>query len=152
MTAFKIRKKKEKQRQAIKQVEAALARGETLDIHINPKMETLYSTIDVCNAVDVKRERLREWMIRGFVTPAMDSSGKGTIAVFTLANILDVALFKHLVSVGLTREGAAYAVTGRGMNDWMLAQMPEWTSTYRLSDGVTLVSVNLHNILKSVTL
>ncbi len=125
--SFIKRKKDEKRSQAQRQVEHAFAEyqefsdefgepffGKIVDgkvekwrIQIEPKIEDLYSTLDIVKALNIPRERLRDWMTRGFIKPSLPSTGKGTIAIFTKADIFGVALFGKLLEKGFKREMAA---------------------------------------------
>ena len=112
---FLKRKKKEKQLQMQRQVEAAhkeflkagFEYGTRWPIDMQPKIEDLYSTLDVVKALNIPRERLRDWMIRGFIKPSLPSTRKGTISIFTKDDILKVALFHKLLNYGLKRKVAA---------------------------------------------
>ena len=129
--SFIKRKKDEKRSQAQRQVELAYEQCEdgyiggpeeeresikilNLDgntivwrIRMEPEIEDLYSTLDIVKALNIPRERLRDWMIRGFIKPSLPSTGKGTIAVFTKADVFGVALFGKLLEKGFKREMAA---------------------------------------------
>ena len=128
---FIKRKKDEKRSQAQRQVELAYEQCEdgyiggpeeeresikilNLDgntivwrIRMEPEIEDLYSTLDIVKALNIPRERLRDWMIRGFIKPSLPSTEKGTIAVFTKADVFGVALFGKLLEKGFKREMAA---------------------------------------------
>ena len=54
----------------------------TWRIRMEPEIEDLYSTIDISKALNIPRERLRDWMVRGFIKPSLPSTSKGTIAIF----------------------------------------------------------------------
>ncbi|MBC8466720.1 MAG: MerR family transcriptional regulator [Deltaproteobacteria bacterium] len=69
-------------------------------------MRTDFSTLDIVKALGIPRERLREWMNRGFVKPTIDAKGQGTKATFTVEDIYLVALFRHLVDKGIKRFNA----------------------------------------------
>ena len=125
--SFIKRKKDEKRSQAQRQVELAYAEcikaidedgqpifGRIVDgkleqwrIQMEPKIEDLYSTLDVVQALNIPRERLRDWMIRGFIKPSLPSTGKGTISIFTKVDVFGVALFEKLLEKGFKREVAA---------------------------------------------
>jgi hypothetical protein len=128
---FLKRKKSEKHRQAEKQVWQAFENvqssyieslngekeeiiGTVVDgelvgwrIQMEPEIEELYSTIDICKALEIPRERLRDWMVRDFVKPSLPSTSKGTIAIFIRSDVMAVALFKVLIDKGFKREAAA---------------------------------------------
>lgn len=66
-----------------------------------------FSTLDIVAALGIPRERLRDWMNRGFVKPSIPAEGQGTRAVFTRHDIYRVALFAELTQRGFKRENAA---------------------------------------------
>jgi hypothetical protein len=76
-------------------------------IRMEPEIEDLYSTIDISKALNIPRERLRDWMVRGFIKPSLPSTSKGTIAIFIRTDVVCVALFMKLITKGFKREAAA---------------------------------------------
>jgi hypothetical protein len=124
---FKVRKKYEKRAQAQRQVELAykqcqefqFANGQSFKglhigneiyewrIRMEPEMEDIYSTLDIVKALNIPRERLRDWMNRGFIKPSLPSTRQGTIAIFTKADVFMVALFGKLLEMGFKREVAS---------------------------------------------
>ena len=76
-------------------------------IRMEPEIENLYSTIDISKALNIPRERLRDWMVRGFIKPSLPSTSKGTIAIFIRTDVICVALFMKLITKGFKREAAA---------------------------------------------
>ena len=76
-------------------------------ICMKPEIEELYSTIDISKALKIPRERLRDWMVRGFIKPSLSSTSKGTIAIFIRTDVVCVALFMKLIAKGFKREAAA---------------------------------------------
>ena len=69
-------------------------------------MRNEFSTLDIVKAIDIPRERLRDWMNRGFISPSISAEGQGTKAVFTRDDIYGIALFRNLVGYGFSREVA----------------------------------------------
>jgi hypothetical protein len=76
-------------------------------IRMEPEIEDLYSTIDISKALKIPRERLRDWMVRGFIKPSLPSTSKGTIAIFIRTDVVCVALFMKLITKGFKRDAAA---------------------------------------------
>lgn len=71
-------------------------------------MKNEFSTLDIVKALDIPRERLREWMNRGYIEPSIQkASGQGTKALFSRADIYLVALFKKLIGLGFSRKSAS---------------------------------------------
>lgn len=66
-----------------------------------------YSTLEIGKALDIPRERLRDWMDRGFIRPTVPAQGQGTKAVFSTFDVYCVALFMELLESGFSREVAA---------------------------------------------
>jgi hypothetical protein len=129
---FLKRKKAEKRHQAEKQVRLAYEQSSNFEvgdehggnrvpvkgfrfndkfykwrIRMEPEIEDLYSTIDISKALNIPRERLRDWMVRGFIKPSLPSTSKGTIAIFVRNDVVCVALFMKLITKGFKREVAA---------------------------------------------
>jgi len=127
---FLKRKKAEKRLQAEKQVKIEYQKTKTYDldelgenpptrgliidnklfkwrIRMEPEIEDLYSTIDISKALNIPRERLRDWMVRGFIKPSLPSTSKGTIAIFIRTDVVCVALFMKLITKGFKRDAAA---------------------------------------------
>jgi len=70
-------------------------------------VEQTFSTFDVLKILDIKRERLREWVNRGFIIPTVRAKGLGSKAVFSMVDIYKIAVFKKLVESGVQRRRAA---------------------------------------------
>jgi len=75
-------------------------------------MQNEFSTFDLIKALKIPRERLREWMKRGYVHPTRKAEGQGDRASFTRENVYSVALFRRLVDFGFSRDLAGEFVTG----------------------------------------
>jgi hypothetical protein len=73
-------------------------------------MKNEFSTLDIVRGLNIPRERLRDWMNRGFVRPTQEAQGQGTKAVFTRFDICLVALFRNLVEMGFNRKLAGFCV------------------------------------------
>lgn len=65
-----------------------------------------YTTTDVAR-LGIKRERLKEWTTRGFVSPSVRAAGPGTKALFSLLDLYHIKLFEKIVKLGFFRECAA---------------------------------------------
>jgi hypothetical protein len=68
---------------------------------------TSFSTLDIGRALDIPRERLRDWMNRRFVQPTVNATGQGRKAVFTRSDVYGIAFFRTLIESGFSREVAA---------------------------------------------
>jgi hypothetical protein len=70
-------------------------------------MEKEFSTFDVMKLLDIKRERLREWMNKDFIMPTIPADGVGSKAIFSILDIYKIAVFKILVDAGMNRRKAS---------------------------------------------
>ena len=80
-------------------------------VYITPSIPTVmrneFSTLDIVKALEIPREKLKEWMKRGFIRPTIPASGQGIKAVFTRADVYAVSLFEELIKKGFKREIAS---------------------------------------------
>jgi DNA-binding transcriptional MerR regulator len=67
-------------------------------------MKNEFSTFDVIKALKIPRERLRQWMNLGFITPTIAADGQGTKAIFTRQDAYRIELFRKLLEIGLQRK------------------------------------------------
>ncbi len=131
VSQFRKEKKDEKRAQAKRQIELAYKNckerqtedGEPIfgliigdkfvewRIRMQPEMEEIYSTIDIVKALNIPRERLKDWMTQGFIRPSLPATGIGTIAIFTRIDVYAVALFKKLLGRGFKRKVAAQYIS-----------------------------------------
>ena len=161
---FLKRKKAEKRIQAEKQVRLAYEQSSDFEVEdehggrtpergfyiddkfykwrilMEPEIEDLYSTIDISKALNIPRERLRDWMVRGFIKPSLPSTSKGTIAIFIRTDVICVALFMKLITKGFKREAAAEYVD-------FLTEYPDLTNSINF---IMLKSVVRNNDLDVV--
>jgi hypothetical protein len=57
-----------------------------------------YTTSQVCEKLDIKRERLREWLLKDFINASINqASGVGTKNLFSDIDIIGIRLFKYLI-------------------------------------------------------
>jgi hypothetical protein len=71
------------------------------------KMRNDFSTLDICKALDIPRERLRSWMKEGFIEPNTEAEGQGTKAIFNRQRVYTIAAFKSYIERGFDRRTAA---------------------------------------------
>lgn len=69
-----------------------------------------YSTLDIVRALNIPRERFRDWLDRGFIKPTIPSAGRGKSARFTRHDIYKIAFFRKIVDAGISRELASKMV------------------------------------------
>ncbi|MCX5804183.1 MAG: hypothetical protein NTU69_11750 [Proteobacteria bacterium] len=68
---------------------------------------TEFTTYDIQKALNLPRERFRDWINRGFVAPSVAAEGSGTKAIFTIQDVYGVALFRDLIEHGYSRDVAS---------------------------------------------
>lgn len=67
-----------------------------------------FSTLDIVRILNIPRERLREWLTRGFIRPSIQQArGQGTKALFSREDLYLVGMFRDLIGSGLSRESAS---------------------------------------------
>jgi hypothetical protein len=69
-----------------------------------------YTSFQVIEILGIKREKLQDWLARGFVEPDVKAKGYGTKNLFTKANLYQIKLFITLTEYGFLREEAARRV------------------------------------------
>lgn len=70
----------------------------------------MLSTTMLCKRITIPRERLRDWMVRGFIAPTVKSKKQGNASLFNVYAIMGVLLFDKLISSGFKRHAAAHIV------------------------------------------
>lgn len=109
-------------------------------------MKTSYTTFDIEKALKIPKERLREWIIRGYVKPSVQqATGQGTKALFSLNDVYGIALFRRLIDSGFSRESAAEYVKGfiarRLPNGSNSTQVPQWVVFWRAGGSMESMSI-----------
>ncbi len=67
-----------------------------------------FTTIDIQRLLHVERQRLREWIDRGFVIPSVQrASGVGTKNIFNQWDVYGIEMFRLLIETGFNRSSAA---------------------------------------------
>jgi DNA-binding transcriptional MerR regulator len=67
----------------------------------------MYNTREASEALGIKQSRFRMWMYRGFVIPAIKSSGRGFSNLFTDGEIRIAREILELQTKGMMLEAAA---------------------------------------------
>ena len=75
-------------------------------------MKNSFSTFDIVKASNetknpIPRERLRDWIQRGFTPPTTPAGGAGRAAIFTRLDVYGIFLFNVLLRRGFNRKFAA---------------------------------------------
>jgi hypothetical protein len=73
-------------------------------------LETTFSSFEIMRALLIEKEKLRDWIDRGFIKASKPSPGRGKPAAFSVKDIYGLALFMELINHGFPRERAAYMV------------------------------------------
>jgi len=64
-----------------------------------------FTTFDIIKKFGLKRERLKDWMERGYIEPSVQKArGVGTKNLFNTWDLYMIKLFQHLTSRGFPRE------------------------------------------------
>jgi hypothetical protein len=67
-----------------------------------------YSTFAVSRILKIPVPRLQEWIRLGFIFPSQASSGRGSKALFSRADLYGIQLFLELLDSGLNRADARW--------------------------------------------
>ena len=74
-------------------------------------MDKTFSTFDIQRVLKMPRGRLKDWMEQGYIVPSIQKAeGVGTRNVFSKLDLYGIALFAHLLKIGLSRATAAYII------------------------------------------
>ena len=57
--------------------------------------------------LDIKTGKLREWISRGYIKPAYPATSLGFANTLDMKNMYQIALFDHLLKLGLSSKKAA---------------------------------------------
>lgn len=72
------------------------------------KRDDKYTSLQVCRALKITKERMRDLLDRGFIAPTYASPGQGRPAFFTRSDVYGIKLFLHLVDDRkISRESAS---------------------------------------------
>ena len=80
-------------------------------------MKAEFSTLDIVKALEIPRERLRNWMDKGFVVPSIPSERQGSAAVFDLRDVYAIELFRRLIERARFARGEAARFTSEWLTD-----------------------------------
>ena len=67
----------------------------------------MHTLTDVSKILDIRIERLREWVNKEFIEPEMKAEGKGYKNLFSDWDILEIKFFSNLVERGFSRKEAS---------------------------------------------
>lgn len=71
-------------------------------------MKDEYTTFDIIKKLNIPRERLRQWMVRGYIEPSIrKADGVRIKALFSREDVYKIALFKKLIELGFNRQRAS---------------------------------------------
>ena len=71
-------------------------------------LEQTFSSFEIMRALHIEKEKLRDWIERGFIRASKPSPGRGKPAAFSVKDIYGLALFMELLSYGFSRERASH--------------------------------------------
>jgi DNA-binding transcriptional MerR regulator len=70
-----------------------------------------YTTFEIVKNLEVRQERLREWIDRGFITPSVQKAqGRGSKNLFSKNDLYKIRLFQYLLCISFSRERASQIV------------------------------------------
>lgn len=73
-------------------------------------MESGFTTFDIVKIVELKIDRQKDWLNRGFIQASVQAaSGAGTKNIFSRNDVYAIALFKQMVESGISRDSAKKA-------------------------------------------
>ena len=73
-------------------------------------MKRTYTAKDIAK-LGIKRERMKNWLERGFVRPSIKTAnGAGTRNIFSRCDLYAIMLFRSLVCHGFSRENSALKI------------------------------------------
>ena len=71
-------------------------------------LERAYSTFDIVKIFGIKRDRLQDWLMKGYIEPSIErADGIGTRNRFDLWDLYHIALFLYFLDRGFSREVSA---------------------------------------------
>ena len=66
-----------------------------------------YTTPELIKVIGVTRARLQQWVERGYVGPSIQkASGQGVKNLYSVGDLYKIAIFKHLIEFGFSRDRA----------------------------------------------
>ena len=66
-----------------------------------------YTIAEAAAILEIESGKLREWVSRGYIKPHYPATSRGSANTLDMNNIYQIALFDHLLKLGLSREKAA---------------------------------------------
>ena len=62
-----------------------------------------HTLAEAAGILDIETGKLREWVSRGYIKPAFPATSRGSANTLDRKNIYQIALFDHLLKLGLSR-------------------------------------------------
>ena len=76
------------------------------EIFSDPKYGT-FTSFQVIKLLNIRQERLQEWLYKKFIKPEVPATGRGTKNYFSKKNLYEISLFNYLLGKGLSRKEAS---------------------------------------------
>jgi hypothetical protein len=70
-------------------------------------MKSGFSSFEIIKALDILRDRFREWQNKGFISATIPAPGQGIPAIYSAHDAHAIALFKTMVEAGFNRTVAS---------------------------------------------
>lgn len=78
----------------------------------------LFSVPTACEMLNIKRERVTDWIKREFILPAIPTEKSGDLVILTANNVMTIGIFSELVKNGFTRELASKLISFGIYGSW----------------------------------
>jgi hypothetical protein len=76
----------------------------------NDEFSKTFTTSNITK-LGIKRERLKDWMERGFIEPSIQKAeGQGTKNLFSIFDLYTIMLFNTLIEYGFSRQDAGFRI------------------------------------------
>jgi len=70
----------------------------------------LFTSFQICDALDIRKERFREWIDFEYIKPKVRAKGRGSKNLFSKTDVYFIVLFKDLLESGFSREESSKRV------------------------------------------
>ena len=96
-------------------------------------MSGTFTLNQISKGLDVRRETIREWYRRGWITPSIkDEKTKGVAALYGISDVLKIILFKKLIARGICRSEAFGMVKAFAEGAITLARIRTWPKVFAI--------------------
>ena len=68
------------------------------------------TSFELCDMLGIYRERLQDWVNKGYVSASFPADGAGTKADYTHRDVIKISTFKKMLELGISRKVASIAI------------------------------------------